>query len=104
MNSEINVLEAPVQEQVIEQPLTAGVSKWKLDGAHSSAAFSVKHMMIANVHGAFHELSGSMNLDKNDIGKSSVNVLIKSASITTNDAGRDQHLKSAEFFEVEKYP
>jgi polyisoprenoid-binding protein YceI len=106
MTTETDVLEAPVKEQVIEnqQVPAAAVSTWNLDGAHSSAAFSVKHMMIANVHGAFRELSGVLNFDRQNIEKSSLSVAIKSASVQTNDPRRDEHLKSAEFFEVEKYP
>ncbi len=105
MNSNTDVLEAPVQEQILEaSPVETGLTTWNLDGAHSRAAFAVRHMMIANVHGEFRELSGSLSLDKANIEGSSVNVTIKSASVQTNDPRRDEHLKSPEFFEVEKYP
>src|SRR5439155_20462154 len=62
------------------------------------------HMMIANVRGEFRELSGTLQLDEQNIENSSVNVAIKTASIQTNDGGRDTHLKSADFFDVENYP
>jgi polyisoprenoid-binding protein YceI len=105
MSSNTDVLEAPVQEQILEkQPIQAGLTKWNLDGAHSSAAFSVKHMMIANVRGEFRELSGILNFDRQSIEKSSISVAIKAASVQSNDPRRDEHLKSPEFFEVEKYP
>ncbi len=105
MNSNTDVLEAPVQELVLEENAShEEVSTWNLDGAHSSAAFSVRHMMIANVRGEFREISGSLKLDKQNIEQSSVNISIKTASVQTNDPRRDEHLKSAEFFEIEKYP
>ena len=61
-------------------------------------------MMIANVRGEFRELSGTLQLDEQNIANSSVNVTLKTASIQTNDAKRDDHLKSPDFFDVEKYP
>lgn len=84
-------------------PQTAA-SIWKLDPAHSTAEFKVKHMMISNVKGRFSGISGAVTWDENDITKSSVEARIDAASITTNDAQRDGHLKSADFFDVEKYP
>ena len=105
MSSNTDVLEAPVQEQILDnQPIESGLTNWNLDGAHSSANFSVKHMMIANVRGEFREISGILKFDRQNIEKSSLNVAIKTASIQTNDPRRDEHLKSPEFFEIEKYP
>ncbi|MGE9743589.1 YceI family protein [Bdellovibrio bacteriovorus] len=79
-------------------------SKWNIDPLHSSANFTIKHMMIAKVHGGFEKLSGSLNLDSSDITKSSIEAVIDAASINTREAQRDTHLKSADFFDVEKYP
>ncbi|MGE5087421.1 MAG: YceI family protein [Bacillota bacterium] len=79
-------------------------STWQIDGAHSSANFTIKHMMIAKVHGGFEKLSGSLILDSSDISKSSVEASIEAASINTREAQRDAHLKSADFFDVEKFP
>ncbi len=87
----------------IAAPETA-VTTWKLDPAHSVAEFKVKHMMISNVKGQFRSLSGSLAWDAGDITKSTVEAKIEAASIHTNDAQRDGHLKSADFFDVEKYP
>jgi len=97
----LDVLEPVVKGSVESQ---ATLSTWALDGAHSSAAFSVRHMMIANVRGEFRELSGTLQLDERNIANSSVNVTIKTASVQTNDPKRDEHLKSADFFDVEKHP
>jgi polyisoprenoid-binding protein YceI len=77
---------------------------WQIDTAHSSANFSIKHMMIAKVHGGFEKLSGTLQLDSADITKSSIQASVEAASINTREAQRDAHLKSADFFDVEKYP
>jgi polyisoprenoid-binding protein YceI len=77
---------------------------WKLDPAHSAAEFKVKHMMIANVKGQFSALRGTIVLDEADLARSSVEASIDAASITTGNADRDAHLKSADFFDVEKFP
>lgn len=77
---------------------------WQIDAAHSSANFTIKHMMIAKVHGGFEKVSGSLVLDLSDISKSSVEASIEAASINTREAQRDAHLKSADFFDVEKFP
>lgn len=77
---------------------------WQIDTAHSSANFSIKHMMIAKVHGGFEKLSGTLQIDSADITKSFIHASIEAASINTREAQRDAHLKSADFFDVEKYP
>src|ERR1019366_3268851 len=79
-------------------------TSWKLDPTHSAAEFKVKHMMISNVKGTFPKVSGVLTLDEADLTKSSVEATIEVASIETRDAQRDTHLKSADFFDVEKYP
>jgi polyisoprenoid-binding protein YceI len=61
-------------------------------------------MVISNVPGRFSNVSGSINYDDADVTKSSVEAVIKTATITTDNEGRDKHLKSADFFDVEKYP
>ena len=83
------------------QPQT---STWKIDPAHSAAEFKVKHMMISNVKGQFSGINGSLALDDKDVAKSSVDASIDATSIVTHDAQRDAHLKSADFFDVEKFP
>jgi polyisoprenoid-binding protein YceI len=78
--------------------------QYKIDPNHSSATFSVRHMVISNVPGRFSDVSGNIVYDEADISKSSVEARIKAATITTDNEGRDKHLKSADFFDVEKYP
>src|ERR1035437_4403386 len=99
----VDVLEAPVVETAVVAPKEV-LTSWSLDSAHSSAAFSVRHMMITNRKGDFNELSGTLQLDREQTENSNVRVTINPASINTHEAGRDTHLKSADFFDVEKYP
>lgn len=82
----------------------AAVTTWKLDPAHSAAEFKVKHMMISNVKGSFSGLSGDLTLHEPDHTLTKVDASIDVASVSTGDAQRDGHLKSADFFDVEKYP
>src|ERR1700740_658315 len=77
---------------------------WNIDPAHSVAEFKVKHMMISNVKGQFAKVSGKLTLDESKLANSHVEALIEAASIETRDAQRDAHLKSPDFFHVEKFP
>jgi polyisoprenoid-binding protein YceI len=77
---------------------------WVIDAAHSEAQFTVRHMMIAKVRGHFGTLSGTIELDSEDVSRSSVEVAIDAASIDTREAQRDAHLRSADFLDVEKFP
>ena len=87
----------------VATPQTA-TSTWNLDPVHSVAEFKVKHMMISNVKGQFARVNGVLNLDEADVTKSSVEASIEAASIHTRDEQRDAHLRSDDFFDVEKYP
>jgi polyisoprenoid-binding protein YceI len=80
------------------------ITTWNVDPAHSVAEFKVKHMMIANVKGQFSKVSGALFLDESDLEDSRVEATIQAASIHTRDEQRDAHLKSADFFDVEKFP
>src|SRR6266699_6448754 len=84
-------------------PQTA-TTTWNIDPAHSVAEFKVKHMMISNVKGQFAKVSGQLTLDESELTNSRVEATIDAASIETRDAQRDTHLKSADFFDVEKFP
>ena len=77
---------------------------WNIDPAHSMAEFKVKHMMIANVKGQFSKVSGALFFDESDLANSRVEASIEAASIHTRDEQRDAHLKSPDFFDVEKFP
>jgi polyisoprenoid-binding protein YceI len=77
---------------------------WNIDPAHSTAEFKVKHMMITNVKGQFTHVNGVIVLDESDVAKSRVEASIDAKSIHTHNADRDAHLKSGDFFDVEKFP
>ncbi len=77
---------------------------WKLDMAHSAVEFSVRHMMISTVKGNFKEFSVDVDIDPDDLAKSSVRAVIKAASIDTREPQRNAHLVSADFLDAEKYP
>src|SRR5205807_8773683 len=79
-------------------------TSWNIDPAHSVAEFKVKHMMISNVKGQFAKVSGRLTLDESELTKSRMDALIEAASIETRDPQRDAHLKSPDFFDVEKFP
>lgn len=78
--------------------------QYKIDPSHSSANFSIKHMMISKVHGGFEKVSGLFIYDSANPENSKVQAEIDVASINTREAQRDGHLKSADFFDVEKFP
>lgn len=79
-------------------------SKWVLDAAHSLLEFSVKHMMIATVKGRFTGVEGVIYANLPDLTTAEIEVSADAATINTGEPQRDQHLRSADFFDVEKYP
>ena|SRR5215471_4931495 len=82
----------------------APTTTWNIDPIHSVAEFKVKHMMISNVKGHFSKVTGALSLDASDLANSRVEASIEAASIETRDPQRDLHLKSVDFFDVEKFP
>ena len=83
---------------------SAQATTWNVDGSHTRAGFSVKHLVISDVKGEFEKLSGKAQVDEADLSKSSIEVTIEAASIGTRDEKRDNHLKSPDFFDVAKFP
>ena len=79
-------------------------STYEIDSAHSSAQFSVRHMMVSNTRGEFTRLAGSVTYDPKNLGATKVHAVIDVATINTREPKRDAHLKSADFFDVAKYP
>ncbi|MDX2051788.1 MAG: YceI family protein [Polyangiaceae bacterium] len=82
----------------------AAPSSWAIDASHSRVSFSVPHMVVSEVEGNFREFKGKVELDEADPTKSSVDFSIPVSSINTDNADRDKHLKSADFFDAEKFP
>ena len=85
-------------------PVLAGATTWNIDSDHSNIGFKVRHLMVSNVKGTFDKNSGVVTIDDKDITKSKVSVSIDTASVNTNVAKRDEHLRSPDFFDVAKYP
>jgi polyisoprenoid-binding protein YceI len=81
-----------------------GRKSYNFDLSHSSVGFHVRHLMISKVHGRFQTWGGTLVLDEADLTRSSVTVEIDAASIDTKEPKRDDHLRSADFFDVEKFP
>ncbi len=79
-------------------------NRWDIDLSHSAIQFHVRHMVISKVHGRFARWSGAIQLDTGDLTRSSVEVTIDAASIDTQVADRDAHLRSPDFLDVTKYP
>jgi polyisoprenoid-binding protein YceI len=95
---------AIVLAAVLAVPAVSRASTWEIDAAHTSAQFAIRHLMVSTVRGDFRKVSGNVNLDDQDVTKSTVDATIDVASINTGIAKRDDHLRSAEFFDVAKYP
>ena len=79
-------------------------TKWNLDPAHSEITFKVRHMMISNVKGEFKNFSIDLESADDEFKNVKANAKIDTASISTNNTDRDNHLKSAEFFNAEAHP
>lgn len=86
----------------VEAPgLVAG--KWDIDVAHSEVGFMVRHVMVSKVKGSFKTFDGAITIGDDPL-RSSVEVTIDASSVDTRDEGRDNHLRSSDFFDIEKHP
>ena len=85
-------------------PALALATTWTIDPDHSNVGFKVRHLMVSNVKGSFDKYTGTVDINDKDITKSKVEVSIDTSSINTNVQKRDDHLRSADFFDVAKYP
>jgi polyisoprenoid-binding protein YceI len=83
---------------------TVATTRWQIDPTHTHVEFAVRHLMIATVKGRFADVSGTLELDEQDPSRSSVSVSIGAASLDTRVDQRDAHLRSADFFDVERFP
>lgn len=85
-------------------PAGAQLNEWTIDNAHGRVGFSVPHMVVSEVDGQFKSFSGKVLLDENDLTRSKLEFKAEVASVDTGAADRDKHLKSADFFDAEKFP
>jgi len=88
----------------LARPALAETTDWTLDGTHSRVGFSVSHMVVSSVSGRFKQFTGKVELDEANLTKSQVDISIKTESIDTDDAKRDEHLRSPDFFDAKKFP
>lgn len=91
-------------QQPVETVSAASTPKWTIDPAHSQALFTVRHLMITNVRGEFQKLSGTVVFDPARPEATRIDVVIDVASINTREPKRDDHLRSADFFDVAQFP
>ena len=77
---------------------------WQFDPGHTYIGFTGRHLMVATVRGEFEKFEGTVEFDEHDLTRSSVEIRIEAASVTTRNAQRDEHFRSADFFDVEYYP
>lgn len=80
------------------------MKKWNVDASHSSIGFSVKHMMVSKVRGSFTDFTADVGAEETDLTGANIAFTIKVASINTGSEDRDNHLRSADFFDAETYP
>lgn len=83
---------------------TQTATKWSIDPTHSEVQFKVKHLVISTVTGSFQNFEGTVETEGDDFSNAKVNFSLDVTSINTNQEQRDGHLKSADFFDAEKYP
>ena len=86
------------------QAQTGQKTTWVIDAAHSNVGFSVKHLMIATVRGSFTQIQGTVRVDESDPTTAEIDIAIPTAGVTTRDEKRDAHLRSPDFFDVERFP
>jgi polyisoprenoid-binding protein YceI len=77
---------------------------WQFDEGHTHIGFTGRHMMVATVRGEFEKFSGTVEFDEHDLIRSKAEIQIEAASVNTHNAQRDDHFRSADFFDVEHYP
>jgi polyisoprenoid-binding protein YceI len=80
------------------------MSTYQIDPAHTHAQFKVRHLMVSNVKGDFDKVSGTVDYDEANPAASKINITVDVNSISTREPQRDAHLKSADFFDAEKFP
>jgi polyisoprenoid-binding protein YceI len=78
--------------------------RWQIDSSHSGIHFTVRHLVIAKVRGQFSRWTGALEAPGSDFARGSLDVVIDASSIDTGVADRDAHLRSADFFDAERYP
>jgi polyisoprenoid-binding protein YceI len=94
---------AAVETFQIDQSVLPTAGKWELDTTHTEVSFTARHLMVTKVRGRFPVQSGAVTIAENPL-ESSVVAVIDVAGVNSGEAGRDDHLRNADFFEVDKWP
>jgi polyisoprenoid-binding protein YceI len=94
----------PVVFSLLLASLVFAAQRYEIEKSHSSIGWSVKHLVITSTKGQFRNFNGTILYNSDDISRSSVQVTIQTASVDSDDEKRDNHLRSADFFDVAKYP
>src|SRR6202163_3927063 len=103
-HSRIRIALAAALAVAFTLPASAATSTWQIDPAHSAAQFSVRHLAISTVRGAFSKVTGTVIYDDKDVSKSTVNVTIDVSTVDTREPARDKDLRSDHFFDVDHFP
>jgi polyisoprenoid-binding protein YceI len=96
--------QAPAQAQQQQQRPPLGPNEWRIDGNHSAAHFSVRHLMVSTVRGQLGRITGTLEYDGKDVRSIKADVAIDVNGINTQNEGRDKHLRSPDFFDVATHP
>jgi polyisoprenoid-binding protein YceI len=102
MNTNIETRPARPVPAVVPAP--AAAATWDIDTSHASAGFKVRHLMVAHVRGHLGPVTGTIEIDEQDISRSRVDVKIDARGIDTREPKRDEHLRSADFLDVANHP
>ncbi len=102
--SKLGIALAAMGLLTLVRPAIADTTEWALDGSHSRVGFSVSHLVVSTVSGRFKQVSGKVALDEANLTNSQVEISIKVDSVDTDEAKRDEHLKSPDFFDAKKFP
>ena len=89
---------------LVAVPALANATEWTVDPAHSTASFTVKHMMVSTVRGEFGKITGTATVNKPDYSDAQVDITIDATTVDTREPKRDAHLRSPDFFDVQKFP
>jgi polyisoprenoid-binding protein YceI len=100
----LSLLAAAVLAAPLLTPSDAMADEWKIDAEHSEVGFKVRHMMVSWTRGSFGKFEGTVSYDPGTPESLVVEVTIKTKSVDTDNSKRDDHLRSADFFDVGKYP
>jgi polyisoprenoid-binding protein YceI len=91
-------------ETTMNNEVTQGIAIYDIDSSHSTVEFKVRHLGFSKVTGRFTKFSGAVEMDGDDLSTLTADLTVDVASITTGDDKRDEHLRSADFFEIERFP